>query len=330
MTRYSSSYTTTNTTTAALVNAHFGKFSLALQAVLAKTGDTGQVTFGTTAGSTTPGTNYEVYAFTDSLQATRPIFVRVDYVTGAPSDAYLTVGTGTDGAGNISGQMLTQSALSNNGPIGGSSTAGLLRTVYSSGDGSYASLMTGVTTATTIPTVADNMGAIVIERTRDADGTPNGNGVNIYRWRGYFDSYNASMATPGVSATTYMGAIGRAFDTVSPAYGPDLDLHALLPMRGQLNSYTYLGAAMAYPVYGFTAAGAVQGASKALMAGFINDWPQVKQQVPVSHYGTSMTFLPMGLYAPLWMSSLVNQVPLNITGQSATPRQILCPLFRWE
>jgi hypothetical protein len=77
---------------------------------LVKTADTGQINWTTV---TIPGANtdagYEIYYLNDSLFATAPIYMRIAYgtATTAPrARMRLTVGTGTDGAGAITGTAL--------------------------------------------------------------------------------------------------------------------------------------------------------------------------------------------------------------------------------
>jgi len=82
--------------------------STALQGCgLVKTADTGQIDIPT---AIRPGGNqwggFEVYQFADALQATAPIFVRINYGTGSQSNApiiNLGVGTGTNGEGLLTG-----------------------------------------------------------------------------------------------------------------------------------------------------------------------------------------------------------------------------------
>lgn len=327
MTRYSSSYTTTTTVTAATYNTFHGKFSAGLQAAsLTKTSDNGQVVFGTTPATATLGMVYEVYAFSDALQATKPVFIRVDYVGSTAYEVYLTVGTGTDGNGTITGQWLTQWPLGSNGPTGNAQTSGLVRYLYTSGDGSYVTLLSNLSGSTGAATAVDNMGAVVIERTRDIDGTANGNGVNIYRWRAFFDNYQPT----GTNLSTWQGSVSRSHDTTLTAYGPEVEFNALLPNKSQVTSYVYNGTAMAYPVYGYLADGRVQGASKALMLGFVTDWPQMKTSVNVSHYGATMQFLTPGAYSPLSTSYAIPPTGWSSAITYGGRGFVLCPLFRWE
>lgn len=71
-----------------------------------QTADTGQIDLGvvTLPGTTYTSIGYQIWRMNDSLQATMPCYLRVDYSTGEYSTyahIIFTVGTGTDGAGTI-------------------------------------------------------------------------------------------------------------------------------------------------------------------------------------------------------------------------------------
>lgn len=78
---------------------------------LVQTSDTGQINWTTvTRPGTSTAAGYEIRRFNDSLQATAPIFLRVEYGTGSSATApriRVTVGTGTNGAGTLTGTALT-------------------------------------------------------------------------------------------------------------------------------------------------------------------------------------------------------------------------------
>lgn len=73
---------------------------------LVQTADTGQINWATV---TLPGANtsggYEIWRFNDSLQATAPIYFRIDYNTANANQPKIvvTVGTGSNGSGTITG-----------------------------------------------------------------------------------------------------------------------------------------------------------------------------------------------------------------------------------
>jgi hypothetical protein len=77
-----------------------------------RTGDTGQVNWGGLGAVPSAVGTYEVYAMNDSLQATMPIVMRIDYyaATNAPRIA-VAIGTGSDGTGNVTGQFCQGASL---------------------------------------------------------------------------------------------------------------------------------------------------------------------------------------------------------------------------
>lgn len=99
-------------------DAEFRAWGSALSAALAavgltQTADSGQINWLTVSR---PGTNtaagYEIWRFNDALQATAPIYIKVEYGTGGSTtrpQIWITVGTGTNGAGTITGQSSTRS-----------------------------------------------------------------------------------------------------------------------------------------------------------------------------------------------------------------------------
>lgn len=137
----------------------------ALAAVgLVQTADTGQPDWTTvtySAGAKTIGT--EFWAFSDTLQSTKPIYLKVAYMQGSSNGFYLvfTPSTGTSGAGASSG------LVGNSVTCGFSSAAaqgGLAKTTYVSGDGSYLAI------ALAWGGSSGFSGSFYIDRTRDTAG----------------------------------------------------------------------------------------------------------------------------------------------------------------
>lgn len=89
---------------------------------LVQTSDTGQINWTTV---TRPGANtaagYEIWRFNDSLQSSAPIYIKLEYGTSAASTrpgAWITVGTGTNGAGTITGVASTRTTIHHSaGPV---------------------------------------------------------------------------------------------------------------------------------------------------------------------------------------------------------------------
>lgn len=162
------------------------EFSDQLDAIgLTQTADTGQVTI---AGITRPaiGTynGYQIRIFNDSLQATAPIFIRFDFGTGSGSSngpqVGVSVGTGSDGAGNLTatgldGFTLTTLARMNPGNFGGFTNNDTLRqSLWCHTEGFLGlSWKNNATAGIGLP------GLFAICRTCDDDGVPDGRGMLV-------------------------------------------------------------------------------------------------------------------------------------------------------
>jgi hypothetical protein len=94
-----------------------GQISAQLAAIgLTKTADTGQINWASASVGSYGGTGivgYEIWAFNDANQAGNPIFFKLEYgAFGANHpELQLTVGQGSDGAGNITGTLKSNAQL---------------------------------------------------------------------------------------------------------------------------------------------------------------------------------------------------------------------------
>lgn len=151
---------------------------------LTVTADTGQINWTTVTRPTAANTKagYEIYRFNDTAQATYPIYLRIDYGSSAQASGqgpatWLTVGTGSDGAGNITGTGLgmpvTQSG--NGSSTASTNTAMMVGASYSATAGAL-TINAGMNYVSTV-----HAGLWLIMRSCDTAGTPNGNAIAIYR-----------------------------------------------------------------------------------------------------------------------------------------------------
>jgi hypothetical protein len=193
---------------------------------LVNTGDTGQVdltTMNKPAGSAAYA-GYKVYRFADALQATKPVFIKVEYGTSdwaaSRGGLRITVGSGTNGAGTITG--VTSSTALKVGPGNADPTGG-----GSHFAGDTGRLLMGLYTAD-----ANARGSfILIDRTRADDGTPNGDGLHVWNMGQDGNNYQclpfngsgavyaaqaASLYPPGNEAN----AVRAADVLLFPLYGP--------------------------------------------------------------------------------------------------------------
>lgn len=150
-----------------------GVSAMLAAAGLVKTSDTGQIVWTTVANPAVVQTvaGFEIWRFNDSLQATAPIFIKVEYGNGnstSTPSVWLTVGTGTDGAGAITGVMVTrrQSAM-------GTFSTGAFP-CHAVGDASsfLFSSCSGISTNYAI--------MFGVERSRNASGVPTAEGIFFF------------------------------------------------------------------------------------------------------------------------------------------------------
>lgn len=134
-------------------------------AFLVKTADTGQIANPIVAvrPAINSAAGYEVFRFDDTHQPDYPLFIKVEYGVGSTQTIptiWITVGTGSDGAGAITGVRLARLLLNRGAPP----TAGVsYEHAASGGDGWFALAMAlGSTTGL----------FLLIDRNRDINGDP--------------------------------------------------------------------------------------------------------------------------------------------------------------
>ncbi len=137
------------------------------------TADTGQINLATVVAPAAANTSkgYEIWIMGDALQATNPVFLKLEYgsrAAAATPSVWLTVGTGSNGSGTITnGGTRTQIGTSN------TPTAGGINHMYGSGSTNRMAFSLGV----------EDTAACVffgIERTKDATGADSTEGVVMY------------------------------------------------------------------------------------------------------------------------------------------------------
>jgi hypothetical protein len=128
----------------------------------------------------------------DSLQATKPVFIRIDF--GSSYDAsfptiFITLGTGSDGAGNITGLLAPTWAIANT--VTNNNGYGPGFTHYGSASSNRVAFALA-----TYPRIIpkDNMW-FVLERSKNADGSDNGNGLYV-AWSTNYTSQVRSKYIP--------------------------------------------------------------------------------------------------------------------------------------
>lgn len=147
---------------------------------LVQTADTGQIDRATVAAPTTSFEvmGYEMFRFDDTEQANLPIYIKVEYGSGFISGAdarpgcWFTAGTGTNGAGTLTGQVTSRRRHGTSGTA--QATAQGVRA--SAGEG-YFALVIGSDTGST------RQVGLWIERSR-SNGTPTDDFFMLTEWSG--------------------------------------------------------------------------------------------------------------------------------------------------
>ena len=238
--------------------------SAAFQALgLTLRGDAGTINWATVTkpSLTSAVAGFEVYAFADALQATAPIVVKVEYGTGNTATSkslWITVGTGTDGAGNVAPMaLIARTQLFSSG------TSAIVSPTYVAGDVHWLAFVVDANTSNASGFMA------LIERTHAASGADTPDGV-IACGCGYY-TQSRFVATGFRSP----GEVWR-----------EATLGALLPSTGSGSTGAQT---MVFPV--FPAAGPFLNPFQNLLVMFANN---LTAGVPLSvtHYGAAMTMLP--------------------------------------
>lgn len=191
-----------------------------------QTSDTGQINWTTVNKPTAVNTiaGYEIWRFNDSLQATKPIYFKIEYQsngnTASGNSMYIkfTLATGSNGSGSLTGT--STGALfsgSNYSGFAMTNTAMLCQFTHSTANG-YGLLNFGIapTAASgTIPAYT-SCGFIIIERTKDSSGNPTGNGVSVI----YHQTTSAAAGSTTISEASISFDTPAAFTTaVRPRCG---------------------------------------------------------------------------------------------------------------
>lgn len=277
--------------------------STMLNQALVRTADTGQVNWAAIATEPVGTRDYEVFALGGTLQATAPIFIRFDYIGGASAGPFVTVGTTTDGAGNIGGLTVPYFDFL---PF----TSTYWSTTYSMWAASdRESYFTFLFCLDVAAAGADGVGMIVVERIRDVSGAPTATGFHAWRWQ----------ANTG-ALTAFQGGWQKLYGVSPQPVSADFNMGVFVPDIFNTNTALVDTTAYAYPAYTNTPL-SPGGASKALMFAYPGEFPR-GQAVTVTHYGEPQTFVSLG-------DSVTNAIPLLNQSNAAATRN-LAPLIRWD
>lgn len=257
-----------------------------------QTTDTGQVNWGT-IGAVPSGFVYEIWKASDTLAATLPIFVKVEYGASTTSvQLRFTVGTSSNGTGTITGQTVSAAPWA---AIGFNTNQGatLFPCFFSGTTGEFRMWMWASTTAG-VP-----IGALfVIERSKDSSG----NNTADY-FTAVITNQNSSSQCCQQSITL-SGAGNRETGIITPT------------LTSNSNTGSALGTVAAFPV--FPVLGKVGNPMLGLMSVVSSDAAPNGTVTVASMYGSTHTFIvTAGNATPGQMSNAFgfrNAAGTNVSG----------------
>jgi hypothetical protein len=146
---------------------------------LVQTADTGQINWTTvTRPAINVAAGYEIYRFNDALQATAPIFMKIEYGTSSTAtfpNIWLTVGTGSNGSGTLTGQSSTRNTVAR--ALASSSTVTAFPTYVCVKNGSLAVILKAGSSSS----LPDALAVFAVCRTTDDTGAETGDGYTVFR-----------------------------------------------------------------------------------------------------------------------------------------------------
>ncbi len=191
-----------------------------------QTTDTGQLATPfafTKTGVASTATGYCVYKMNDALQATVPIFVKMEWGAGAVANyhsIWCTIGKGSDGAGAITGVLKARFQLSF-ALNGGSST----QNVGSSGTGRI-TVGVGMSLGTNYSMY------LGIERTVDSNGADTGVGIIVCQGRGLFAPKHHYIPYTGSIPAEQAGMHVVLAQEDPSTFATDIGISLAIPMAG--------------------------------------------------------------------------------------------------
>lgn len=284
--------------TSALTDAGFRAMAQKIHDAFANAGwvqtaDTGQINLATVTSAQNSTRGYEIWRMADALQATTPVFVKVEYnqTNNANREmiVFMTIGFSTDGAGTITSQYKT-AAFASWGQGG-------------SGAQNVNSYWSGATNRIAIARWVDYSSSTwtflySIERTKDSSGNDTADGV-VYAWSYQATSTFGVLYYNAAPPQTESRLIALVTNNTTSVYGLKALAARVVPLAGE----------PLYPI-------------KNLLVGRATDFPDLNQySIMVDGGAINYIVLTSGLAAP---------GGIGIIGAGANLGTAVRPLMRYD
>lgn len=222
----------------AFAGALFGNFSAGGLVQTSDTGQTANASFPAATG-TSQSLGYQVWRMGDTLQSTAPVFMKFEIGSGTalnnPS-IWLTIGTGSDGAGAITGIIMARTQITNTG-------VSASYPCYFSSSTNRFSFAIGCYSAGT-----NYFLCITLERSKDSAMADTNLGLSFKAFAGntqyhqYIPFTGTVRASQSYASLPAGGALGSLADGTTVGMIPIYPLSASGPVFPGLNLMAYYGA----------------------------------------------------------------------------------------
>lgn len=197
------------------------------------TGDTGQMTISTASHPTAVNqkVGFRLYRMADTLQATAPVYMRLDYGSCAASAGepafWITIGTGSDGAGNITGLLFN----------GGASATATLQTNITGTNAcdSYGSASTSrVHLLMFVRSGGNDLLVFSLERSKDTNGNDTADGlIMVYNSTSNgVDRCQYLLCTPGSQPPIEAGISMILSNQSASSFSSNVGVGIAIPFKG--------------------------------------------------------------------------------------------------
>jgi hypothetical protein len=222
-------------------DAHFQAWAQFIEDTLVTTGgwvhstETGETAPGSLVHPTTANTKkgFRVYKMNDSLQGTNPVYMRIDYGSSGAANTpgiWLTIGTGSDGAGTITGIVWNGGSSSTPKIASSSNTTSLTNNSYGSADTNRVTIGLFTQNNANYPLIFG------IERTKDATGADTGTGLLLVYLAATATTVNTSrmVLLAGGSQPTAETGLSYVLTRQNPSetFGADIGCGIVIHFKG--------------------------------------------------------------------------------------------------
>lgn len=267
---------------------------------LVQTGDTGQINTSTVVrpGTINSAAGYSIFRFSDTLQSTSPVFIKLEYGNGNALTAplmFITLGQGSNGSGTLTGNLTTASRAVSVGSGAASTVTSYTSHFVVNMTLGYVALIWKMSGSS----INVGLGAFILYRSNDTSGAPTGDSINLITnglgpagtasqpgvYQGY--SYLTTLLMPNNGTPT--AAQGGAWLGANAATGFPFNLtSSLFSGNSYLVPVYYMTPAICISAYNCAALGAEVAIGTTFSAALVGSTPLTFLNISVPFGGANL------------------------------------------